>query len=180
MESRVDEGYAMGLVRSTSFGRKRVFSSNRSIEFGDYDDCAANSSLKRRCSQDSVFWGEKTSLEDLPQEILIRIVCGVEHDDLKSLFFVSKGIREATVIAKESHFAYSTPRKTAGFKSSNKRMDWLGELMEMEAPNAPLQHRAPLKRLSAKSLADITVALFASGDDEASCCWPRRDLFSEN
>ncbi|XP_047954126.1 F-box protein At1g61340-like [Salvia hispanica] len=180
MGSRVEEGYGMGLVRSTSFGRKRVFLSNQSIEFGDYDDCAANPSSKRRCSQNSVFSGEETSLEDLPQEILIRILCGVEHDDLKSLFFVSKAVRDATLIAKESHFAYNTPRKTVGvLPFSKNRVDWLGELKEFEAPNAPLQHRVPRKRLSAKNLADISVALFASGD-EGSCCWPRRDLFSEN
>ncbi|XP_057764646.1 F-box protein At1g61340-like [Salvia miltiorrhiza] len=154
-----DEGYGMGLVRSTSFGRKRVFLSSHGMEFGDDDDCV---SLKRRCPQDSIFWGEKSALEDLPQEILIRILCGVEHDDLKRLFFVSKAIREASVIAKQSHFAYSTPRKTVGFKS-------LDELMEMEAPNAPKQSRAPRQRLSVKNLADISVALFADGD-----------LFSEN
>lgn len=163
--ARASEGYGMGLVRSTSFGRKRVFLSSQSMEFGDDDDCGT---LKRRCSQDSTFWGEKSALEDLPQEILIRILCGVEHDDLKRLFFVSKAIREATLIAKQSHFAYSTPRKTVGFKS----MEMFDELVEVEAPNAPKQCRAPRQRLSVKNLADISVALFSSG-------WPRGDLFSE-
>lgn len=66
-----NEGYGMGLVRSTSFGRKRVFLSSQSMEFGDDDDCVRNASLKRRCSQDLSFWGEKSALEDLPQEILV-------------------------------------------------------------------------------------------------------------
>lgn len=72
--SRANGGYGMGLVRSTSFGRKRVLVSSHSMEFGDDDDCVANASLKRRCSQDSIFWGEKSALEDLPQEILVSIL----------------------------------------------------------------------------------------------------------
>lgn len=72
--ARANEGYGMGLVRSTSFGRKRVFLSNHSMEFGDDDDCVRNTTLKRRCSQDSIFWGEKSALEDLPQEILVSSI----------------------------------------------------------------------------------------------------------
>ncbi|KAI3456337.1 hypothetical protein Pfo_013000 [Paulownia fortunei] len=169
--TRANEGYGMGLVRSTSFGRKRVALSNLSMEFGS-DDCSATTTSKRQCFQDSFFCAEKSTLEDLPQEILIRILCGVEHDDLKRLFFVSKAIREATLIAKQSHFAYSTPRKTVGFKN----VECLGDFDDAEAPNAPKQSRLPRYRLSAKKLADISVALFASGDDEG---WPRRDLFLE-
>ncbi|KAH6790538.1 hypothetical protein C2S51_005544 [Perilla frutescens var. frutescens] len=152
--TRANEGYGMGLVRNASFGRKRVFLSSHSMDFGDDYDFT---SLKRQCSQDSIFWGEKSTLEDLPQEILIRILCGVEHDDLKRLFFVSKAIREATLIAKQSHFAYNTPRKTVGFEG----VDCGGELGEIEAPNAPKQSRVPRQRLSVKKLADISVALFA-------------------
>lgn len=158
--ARANEGYGMGLVRNASFGRKRVFLSSHSMDFGDDYDCFASSSLKRQCSQDSIFWGEKSALEDLPQEILIRILCGVEHDDLKRLFFVSKAIREATLIAKQSHFAYSTPRKTVGFPNA----ECVGEMVEIEAPNAPKQSRVPRERLSVKKLADISVSLFAEGD----------------
>lgn len=60
-----------------------------------------------------------------------------------------------------------------GFKS----MECFDELIEVEAPNAPKQSRAPRQRLSVKNLADISVALFAAGDEEG---WPRGDLFSEN
>lgn len=172
---RANEGYGMGLSRSTSFGRKRVFLSSHTMEFGEDYDCIAKTSLKRRCSQDSISWGEKSAVEDLPQELLIKILCGVEHDDLKRLFFVSKAIREASLIAKQSHFAYSTPRKTVGFQNAEP----FGELIEeIEAPNAPKQSRVPKHRLSAKKLSDLSVALFASGGDEEG--WPRGDLFAEN
>ncbi|KAL8032711.1 hypothetical protein ABFS82_13G114200 [Erythranthe guttata] len=173
--TRADEGYGMGLVRSTSFGRKRVSLSNLSIDYENDDNCMAAttpSPSKRRCFEDSFFCAEKASLEDLPQEILIRILCGVEHDDLKTLFFVSKAIREATLVAKQSHFAFNTPSKTVGFQS----VDHFCEFDEIEAPNAPKQSRVLRSRLTAKKLSDISVALFASSGDEESC-WPRRDLF---
>jgi hypothetical protein len=169
---RPNERYGVGLVRSTSFGRKRVSLSNVCMEFGDDDDCIPTTPSKRQCLPDSFVVSQKSALEDLPQEIVIRILCGVEHDDLRRLFFVSRAIREATLIAKQSHFAYSTPRKTVMLRD----MDDLGDFNEAEAPNAPKQSRVPRSRLSAKKLADLSVALFASDRDEG---WPRRDLSLE-
>ncbi|KAL0407339.1 UNVERIFIED_CONTAM: F-box protein [Sesamum latifolium] len=165
-------GYGVGLVRSTSFGRKRVALSNVCMEFGDVEDCFPTALSKRQCFQDSFLCAEKSVLEDLPQEILIRILCCVEHDDLKRLFFVSRAMREATSIAKKSHFAFSTPRKTLPFP----KVDDFAEFDDVEAPNAPKQQRVRLSRLSAKKLADISVALFASDDEPV---WPRRDLAME-
>ncbi|GKB97065.1 putative reverse transcriptase domain-containing protein [Tanacetum coccineum] len=49
-------------------------------------------------------------LEDLPQEVLVKVLCGVEHRDCKSLFYVSHKIREVAILAKEYHFDYTTPR----------------------------------------------------------------------
>lgn len=65
--ARANEEYGMGLVRSTSFGRKRISLSNLSIE----DDCIATTPSKRQCIQDSFVCAEKSALEDLPQEILV-------------------------------------------------------------------------------------------------------------
>ncbi|GJT30873.1 reverse transcriptase domain-containing protein [Tanacetum coccineum] len=48
-------------------------------------------------------------LEDLPQEVLVKVLCGVEHRDCKSLFYVSHKIREVAILAKEYHFDYTTP-----------------------------------------------------------------------
>ncbi|CAA0835980.1 F-box protein [Striga hermonthica] len=173
--SRASRGYGMGLVRSTSFGRKRVSLSNVVVgpDFQSGDFAATTTpSKRRRFDRDSGFFESKSVLEDLPQEILIKILCGVEHDDLKRLFFVSKAIREATLVAKQHHFAYSTPRKTVGFHD-----EWqFGSFDEAEAPNAPKQSRVPRRKLSAKKLADISVKLFASGEDGY---WPKRNLFLE-
>lgn len=64
-----DEGYGMGLSRSTSFGRKRVFLSIDAMEFGVDYDCVSKPSWKRRCSGDS----NKSALEELPQELLVSL-----------------------------------------------------------------------------------------------------------
>ncbi|EPS73155.1 hypothetical protein M569_01603, partial [Genlisea aurea] len=100
-------------------------------------------------------------LEDLPQEILIRIICGVEHDDLKHLLLVSKSMKEATLIAKQSHFAFSTPRKTLSFPKADEFYSTDNDDIEA-APNAPKQSRLPRNRLTPKKLSAISVALFAA------------------
>ncbi|KAL2343097.1 hypothetical protein Fmac_004382 [Flemingia macrophylla] len=50
-------------------------------------------------------------LKALPQDILVQVLCGVDHEVLKQVFHVSKTIREATLIVKDLHFEYSTPKK---------------------------------------------------------------------
>ncbi|XP_009768012.1 F-box protein At1g61340-like [Nicotiana tabacum] len=150
------ESYGSGLVRSTSFGRKRITV--------DVDFSPITTPMKKVCSHNSFFFcDDKSPLEALPQDILIRIVCGVDHDDLKRLFHVSRTIREATVIAKRWHFEYATPRKTLGFKNA---IEDLGEFNDVEAPNAPRQLKIRKLKLSRKKLADISVALFASEEEE--------------
>ncbi|XVE51248.1 hypothetical protein DITRI_Ditri02bG0024700 [Diplodiscus trichospermus] len=129
-------------------------------------DSATEVLLKRQCSERLMMvmtedYPEKSALELLPQDVLIRIICGVDHEDLKQLFNVSKSIREATVIAKQLHFAYSTPKKVKAFRTSIDFQETT-ELLddEIEAPNAPRQQRSH-RSINRKKLADIAVALFA-------------------
>ncbi|XP_019181050.1 PREDICTED: F-box protein At1g61340-like [Ipomoea nil] len=146
-----------GIVRRRqSFGRKRVVLSSAL----QIDDFITGTETSKHCREVSFPSSEKPSLESLPQDVLIRIIFGVDHDDLSRLFHVSKTIREVTMIAKKWHFEYSTPRKTmdsqnvvVGFEDS---MDY----NEVEAPNAPRQTRVPKLRLSHKKLSGIAVALF--------------------
>ncbi|KAJ6738068.1 F-BOX PROTEIN SKIP27 [Salix koriyanagi] len=165
--SEEEEGLGFKFVRSYSFGRKRVSIAKNNVHSEDLLnlDSTCKPSLKRLCSLEP----EKSNLESLPQDILIRVLCGVDHDDLKQLFHVSKVIREATVIAKERHFAYSTPRKSQGFRTLFD-FENPSELDEIEAPNAPKQRRSCKSQLNRKSIADISVALFAS---------PKKGLFVE-
>ncbi|KAG5415308.1 hypothetical protein IGI04_002875 [Brassica rapa subsp. trilocularis] len=105
--------------------------------------------------------GQSRELEDLPLDILVKIICGVEHEDLKQLFHVSKTIREATLIAKQSHFAYSTPRKTLIFQLGRYGLDKPFDLGEdkIEAPAAPLQKR--YRRINRnEDNSGVSVALF--------------------
>lgn len=89
-------------------------------------------------------------LESLPQDVLIKALCKVNHSDLKQLLLVSKPVSEATVVAKELHFAFATPSKAA-----------VGD-EDDEGPGAPKQHRVARSRCRGKNLASVTVNLSAS------------------
>lgn len=150
------ENLGLGIVRSTSFGRKRVTLSN-TVDV----DFISTTPTKRICSQNSFPTNEKSVLEALPKDILTKIVCGVDHDDLKRLFHVSRALREVSLIAKGWHFDFSTPRKTLPFQNALD-VEELGDTDEVEeAPNAPMPSKIARSRLSRKKLADISVALFA-------------------
>ncbi|GAB4831147.1 hypothetical protein Ancab_005154 [Ancistrocladus abbreviatus] len=174
-----DCGLNLGSVCCT-FGRKRILVRNNGVveEFAaDFSDF--NTPRKRLLSREIKefeFAPEMPLLETLPQEILIKILCGVDHDDLKQLFHVSSSIREATVIAKKVHFAYTTPSKIRASRSSMdlQNSEELSYDDGIEAPNAPKQSRVPRSRIGEKKLADIAVALFASKEER----WPRRSLFA--
>ncbi|CAN1147586.1 F-box protein SKIP27 [Linum perenne] len=81
---------------------------------------------------------QTSGLHNLPQDLLIKILCGVNHEDLKQLLLVSKPFTEATSIAKRLHFAYSTPTKVRAFRSSSP-VDFELEAKEIETPGAPLR-----------------------------------------
>ncbi|GMI91508.1 F-box stress induced 2 [Hibiscus trionum] len=157
-----EEESRLGLVRCTlGLGRKRV---GISKEMEEITPATKVPLLKRQCSERIVMvltandCHEKSPLESLPQDVLIRIICGVNHEDLSQLLSVSKSIREATVIAKLSHFAYSTPTKVKAFRTSL-GFEESNLLDDIEAPNAPRQWRSHAAT-NRKKLADITVALF--------------------
>ncbi|XP_010473341.1 PREDICTED: F-box protein At1g61340-like [Camelina sativa] len=150
------------------FGRKRILISSGDDEIvGDsvFNSPVGESSSKKLCDKaSSVGDCQSRELEDLPQDILVRIICGVDHEDLKQLFQVSKTIKEATSIAKELHFAYSTPRKTSSFHHGgfgwDKPFDADND-EEIEAPGAPLQKRYRLSRINRnEDDSGVSVALF--------------------
>ncbi|GMP74880.1 hypothetical protein CsSME_00032148 [Camellia sinensis var. sinensis] len=84
-------GLGSGFVRYTrSMSGKRIaLSSNMEV-----DSTVTTPRMKKHCSEKMMSF-DKSLLEALPQDILIRILCNVDHDDLKQLFHVSKPIREA-------------------------------------------------------------------------------------
>ncbi|XP_061350530.1 F-box protein At1g61340-like [Gastrolobium bilobum] len=149
-----------GYCYTRALGRKRVLVSN------NVEDSPLNPNpLKRTCSGRMTLNSEISRLETLPHDILIRLLCGVDHEDLKQLFHVSRTIREATQIAKEMHFEYSTPKKKTFACLQPIDLEDASGLQEIEAPNAPL--RKSKSRLSGRNLASISVALFASTEENS-------------
>lgn len=64
-----NEGFGMGLVRSSSFGRKRVALTSSDIM--DID-CFDKTPIKRQCSSEASFFTlDKPRLEELPQDVLV-------------------------------------------------------------------------------------------------------------
>ncbi|XP_057962979.1 uncharacterized protein LOC131154310 [Malania oleifera] len=101
-----------------------------------YSTAESEAPLEENSNPTQVAESEKSVLEGLPQDILVRILCWTSHDDLEQLFHVSKAIREATLIAKRLHFAYSTPPpKIRAPRTDFKETSNLDE--EIQPPNAP-------------------------------------------
>ncbi|KAK9714765.1 hypothetical protein RND81_06G118200 [Saponaria officinalis] len=181
----------MALTKSLSFslGRKRILISNNSCDLEHFcADFECFTPLKKLCSQEIHVEDEFSTkcstslLEALPQELLIKVICGVDHDDLKQLFFVSKTVRASALIAKKLHFAYSTPSKTKAFRNSIDMLNTLEFSEEIEAPNAPKQARKMnRKRLDRKKLDEVATALFVDEavDTAEQRSSPRRSLFMD-
>ncbi|KAJ4975375.1 hypothetical protein NE237_000481 [Protea cynaroides] len=161
----INEG--LGLVHCTrAMGRKRIVVSKCMEKVSPTLHC--RTPLKRRQVMRTNRGSNKSLLEALPEDILIRVLCFVDHDDLKQLIQVSKSFRDATLVANQNHFAYSTPRA--------KRITGLSSDLELdspEAPNAPRRQKCSRSGISGKTLSDLSVALFHSPEDER---WSRNIL----
>ncbi|KAK4797507.1 hypothetical protein SAY86_029833 [Trapa natans] len=146
-----DEQEKLGFVSvkyTRGLRRKRIVISS---------DAAARVPLKRQCSgRLSVFAGS-SALETLPRDILVRILCGVEHEDLKRLVVVSKSIKHAALIAKQLHFTYKTPTKTRAFRDPTD-LNNPSDFDSIQTPQAPLRIFKP--RLCRRNLKEISSALF--------------------
>ncbi|KAK4783552.1 hypothetical protein SAY86_007926 [Trapa natans] len=138
----VSVNYTRGL------GRKRIVISS---------DAAARAPLKRQCSGRVSVFARSSALETLPQDILVRILCGVEHGDLKQLVGVSKSIKDAALIAKQLHFAYKTPTKTQAFRDPTDLRS-PSDFDSIQTPEAPRRIFKP--RLCRKRLIEISSVLF--------------------
>ncbi|CAL9226292.1 unnamed protein product [Arabidopsis halleri] len=158
----------LGSVRFTrGLGRKRILISSSvreslSRSAVEIPVAVESSPVKRQRRTIVSVSSEKSRLESLPQDLLIRVICGVDHEDLKSLKLVSKSIREASLVAKRLHFAYTTPKKTRAFRNSVE----LEEISDsnyqedaIEPPNAPSHYRWT-KAKRKEQLSSVSVALF--------------------
>ncbi|KAL9243567.1 hypothetical protein vseg_017439 [Gypsophila vaccaria] len=177
----------MALTKSLSFSlrRKRVLISENNSDLEQFcGEFQCFTPMKKLCSSQNNLKNDSFSinlLETLPLELLIKIICGVHHEDLKQLIYVSKTIRDAAIIAKNCHFAYSTPLKTKAFRNTKIGLlnDNVQNSTEFEPPNAPKQVRKMNRtRLDRKTLGRIAVALFVEKTGvTAEQKWSRRSLF---
>ncbi|KAG4940008.1 hypothetical protein JHK87_043879 [Glycine soja] len=108
--------------------------------------------------------------QDLSELDEVQVLCGVNHEDLKELFHVSKTIREATMITKELHFDIKTPKKKKIAFLNTFDLEGAKGFKEKEALNGQLKKTK--SRLHRKKLDNnIWQALFAFMDEEE----PRKD-----
>ncbi|KAI3992785.1 hypothetical protein MKX01_021746 [Papaver californicum] len=139
-------------------------------------DCTYETPLKNQCVSET--YTEGSILEFIPQDVLVKILCGVEHADLEQLYHVSNKIRDASLIAKQWYFAFSTPSsKSTGYKTFFSESEEPNKLESMEAPDAPRQEMISKSRISAKKLAGLAVALFRPkkmNGQEMGQCWLRQ------
>ncbi|CAA6668780.1 unnamed protein product [Spirodela intermedia] len=112
---------------------------------------------------------ESSGLSIICRKILwylsVSIISRVDHGDLRHLLLVSKSVRDAAIISKESHFDFKTPLSRPAFRGGDlldsedeHGGDQAGD-DDREAPGAP--RRVSRTRTSRKDLTAITVALFS-------------------
>lgn len=94
----------------------------------------------------------------LSLDVLVMIFCKVNHSDLRNLLLTSKSVKEATILAREQHFKFSTPPAKSGFRDEETAA---GD-DDDEGPGAPKQHRVARSRLGDTNLSSIAVNLSAS------------------
>ncbi|XP_047323716.1 F-box protein At4g35930-like [Impatiens glandulifera] len=51
----------------------------------------------------------ESRLESLPFDIQVKIICLLQHDQLRAVFHVSRKVRKAVLMARQFHFNYTTP-----------------------------------------------------------------------
>ncbi|ONK74625.1 uncharacterized protein A4U43_C03F8420 [Asparagus officinalis] len=149
------------LVTSTRIlGRKRILVLNKTEAISNLSSPFSTPLPKRRGRR--VQSGELNRLESLPQDLLVRILCKVTHEDLKQLLLVSKCVNEAALTARNFHFAYTTPRTKPVFrKDDDSGVDDFGD--SRDVPNAPIPRRMPRSRINFE-IDSIAVNLFSAHD----------------
>ncbi|GBG59881.1 hypothetical protein CBR_g66688 [Chara braunii] len=114
---------------------------------------------------------ESSSLESLPTELLVRILCYLHHDELKPAFFVCKRLREATIAAVQIHFNYTTPdrdrQEILSFTTPNPSQRWpfrsgqhgcLPQVPQAPRPQRLVQHHSV--SFPAATLRQVAASLF--------------------
>ncbi|KAJ3670285.1 hypothetical protein LUZ60_010609 [Juncus effusus] len=136
-------------------GRKRVLNPQNAVDSSAFFSpvCFTQKRRTRRTQLERI-----NLLEYLPRDMLVKVLCKVDHSDLKHLILVSKTVSEGALIARETHHLYSTPVKSIikGPKNSENYDN---------TPSAPKQNRVARSRIEGKDLASVAVVLFSNDED---------------
>ncbi|CAI9110975.1 OLC1v1011096C1 [Oldenlandia corymbosa var. corymbosa] len=128
----------------------------------------------------------ESRLESLPSDLLIKILCHLEHDQLRPVFHVSQKIRKAVIQARQFYFNYTTPDRTRQemlrimtplptdrwpFMS---REDVKGlPLPRPHTPKAPRHGPRPPSRLKFTEMRQIAAVLFQETTFPSRCLVPK-------
>ncbi|RWR92342.1 F-box protein [Cinnamomum micranthum f. kanehirae] len=132
-------------------------------------------------------WEFDSRLESLPMDILVKILCHLQHDQLKAVILVSKRITSAVLLAKEWHFNYITPNRSRQEMLRAKKIllnehghsvssgDGKGMWASVPCtPKAPKQGRRLALRINTKEMQQIAADLF----HESAFCYRAYDATS--
>ncbi|PHT91137.1 F-box protein [Capsicum annuum] len=127
----------------------------------------------------------ESRLESLPLDLLVNILCHLQHDQLKAVFHVSQKIRRAVILAKQFYFNYTTPNRT--------QQDMLGTMTPLptdhwpfaskgdgkgacvhspRTPQAPKHGPKPPSRLKFIEMEQIAAVLFQESAFPSRCLVP--------
>lgn len=116
--------------------------------------------------------GSGSALEELPFDLLVRIVCCLRHDELKPVLLVCRRLQKAVLIARQCHFNFTTPGREKKEKLGlfvPHDNEWLPEggsedletLVHPPTPKAPRQPPKPAHaRLSITDIRPIAPRLY--------------------
>eukprot|EP00249_Psilotum_nudum_P001677 c14308_g1_i2 orf=309-785(-) len=119
------------------------------------------------------------------KNLQVRIVCFLQHDQLKPLFHVSKRLMKAVLIARQSHFNFTTPdrerQEKLGLSMLHPDGQWpFLSTFESQGPRAhPATPKAPRHlpkagqtRLSIPEMRQIAATLFQGSSPQRLCTKP--------
>ncbi|XP_060193806.1 F-box protein At4g35930-like [Lycium barbarum] len=127
----------------------------------------------------------ESRLESLPLDLLVNILCHLQHDQLKAVFHVSQKIRKAVILARQLHFNYTTPYKIRQDMSGTmtplptdhwpfaSKGDGKGACVHSpRTPQAPKHGPKPPSRLKFIEMEQIATALFQESAFPSRCLVP--------
>ncbi|KAM1073180.1 hypothetical protein ACFX2B_018085 [Malus domestica] len=127
----------------------------------------------------------ESRLESLPMDLLVKLLCHLHHDQLKSVFHVSQRVRKAVVIARQFYFNYTTPDRSRQemlntmtphpaehwpfLNKGDGKGTWI---RSPHTPKAPKHGPRPPSRLKVSEMRQVAAVLFQESNFHSRCMMP--------